>query len=72
MAQLSIRVASPAVCSPASCSTALKYHRGRAKEAGGGEEVKGRSLNQREFGLQRGKGMGGERMEDNIEMKKWS
>lgn len=45
MAQLSIRVGSPAVCSPASCFTAIKYHQGRAKERGkeqrrreGGEE----------------------------------
>lgn len=34
MAQLSIRVGSPAVCSPASCFTAIKYHQGRAKERG--------------------------------------
>lgn len=32
MAQLSIRVGSPAVCSPVSCFTAIKYHRGSAKE----------------------------------------
>lgn len=32
MAQLSIRVGSPAVCSPASCFTAIKYHQGSAKE----------------------------------------
>lgn len=32
MAQLSIRVGSPAVCSPASCFTAIKYHQGRAKK----------------------------------------
>lgn len=34
MAQLSIRVGSPAVCSPASCFTAIKYHQGRARERG--------------------------------------
>lgn len=32
MAQLSIRVGSPAVCSPVSCFAAIKYHRGSAKE----------------------------------------
>lgn len=32
MAQLSIRVGSPAVCSPVSCFTAIKYHRGSAKQ----------------------------------------
>lgn len=46
MAQLSIRVGSPAVCSPASCFTAIKYHQGSAKEGRkeqgreGGREVK--------------------------------
>lgn len=32
MAQLSIREGTPAVCSPASCFTAIKYHQGRAEE----------------------------------------
>lgn len=42
MAQLSIRVGSPAVCSPASCFTAIKYHQGSAKEGMSeqGREVK--------------------------------
>lgn len=42
MAQLSIRVGSPAVCSPASCFTAIKYHQGRGKESGGGRAGKRR------------------------------
>lgn len=37
MVQLSIRAASPAVCSPASCSAATKYHRGSVKEGEGRE-----------------------------------
>lgn len=37
MAQLSIRAGSPAVCSPASCSAATKYHRGSVKEGEGRE-----------------------------------
>lgn len=32
MAQLSIRVGSPAVCSPVSCFTAIKYHQGSGKK----------------------------------------
>lgn len=69
MAQLSIRVGSPAVCSPVPCFTAIKYHRGsekegRVREGRGGEGGKSRnpgreSRSKKEITRRGTNGMGG-------------